>query len=84
MSWLLPAHFCFIEVTVKTTCINDKIVQKQDKYRWQAVVAAGKNSGFTIFLFFCTGFALILSFLGYLCESDFRNWLQQSKKIILN
>lgn len=73
MSWLLPAHFCFIEVTVKTTCINDKIVQKQDKYRWQGVVGAGKNSGFTIFLFFCTGFAKVDDCLTYLCEYDLVN-----------
>ena len=40
---------------------------------------AKKKYSFTIFLFFCTGFAWKIYFLVYLCERYFRIWLQQSK-----
>ncbi|CDC51779.1 unknown [Bacteroides finegoldii CAG:203] len=42
-------------------------------------MAVRKKCSFTIFLFFCTGFAMKKDSLAYLCEYEFRNWLQQSK-----
>ena len=45
----------------------------------EAVCVRKKKYSFTIFLFFCTGFAWKIYFLVYLCERYFRIWLQQSK-----